>query len=228
MLARKLQQAQGGTLWLADVGEMPVSLQAELLRLLQAGQFTPLGGDAPVALDVAWVCTTRSPLLGAGFDASLLHHLNGLAVTLPPLWERSDLGALVQRLLPACGATAGAGVSDAAMALLAAHRWPGNLRQLRNVLRAAVLLAGPAATVLPEHLPDEFAQDACDGRPATAAAAAFATRASADPQAAASLQDLELAAVRAAVDAAGGNISVAARQLGVSRNTVYRKLRLKA
>jgi transcriptional regulator of acetoin/glycerol metabolism len=217
-LARKLQQAQGGTLWLADVGELPAPLQAALLQVLQTAQFTPPGGDTPVALDVAWVCTTRRPLQGGGFDASLLHHLSGLAVTLPPLRQRTDLATLVQRLLPACGATPTTCVTDAALALLAARTWPGNVRQLRNVLRAAVLLAGPGADVLPQHLPE-------DGPQAGPHAAHDAEHVA--PTTAASLQDLELAAVQAAVSAAGGNISVAARQLGVSRNTVYRKLRRK-
>jgi len=223
-LARKLQQAQGGTLWLAEVGDLPAPQQALLLAVLQSGHFTPPGGDRPVPLDVAWVCTTRQARPATGLDASLLHHLSGLVLSLPPLRQRTDLPALVQRLLPVCGATPQTRLAESTLALLAASPWPGNLRQLRQVLRTAVLLAGPDAELLPEHLPDEMRQAAVGGR----LNAAHTSRANAGPaaQAAGSLQDLELAAVRAAVAAAGGNVSVAARQLGVSRNTVYRKLRL--
>ncbi|MBP6765239.1 MAG: sigma-54-dependent Fis family transcriptional regulator [Rubrivivax sp.] len=224
-LLRKLQQAQGGTLWLAEVAELPLPLQGLLLQVLQTGQLTPPGADAPVPLDVAWVSSTRRALPAPGFDASLLHHLSGLAVTLPPLRQRSDLAALVQALLPACGATPTARVADATLALLAACAWPGNLRQLRNVLRAAVLLAGPGAELLPEHLPDELSHATRGGSAGAGQASEGGAATDAEPGAAGSLQAQELAAVRAAVQAAGGNISVAAQRLGVSRNTVYRKLR---
>jgi transcriptional regulator of acetoin/glycerol metabolism len=94
------------------------------------------------------------------------------------------------------------------MALLQPHTWPGNVRELHTLLRTASLLAGPAGLITPEHLPDEL-QDA----------------GSADAAKGQSLRALELQSIRAAVDAAGGNIALAARRLGVGRNTIYRKLR---
>lgn len=223
-LLGQLQQAQGGTLWLAEPAQLPAALQALLWAVVQAGRFTPPGADAAVPLDVAWVCTTGQPLPAAATHAPLWQHLSGLVVTLPPLRQRSDLAALVQRLLPGCGAAPQTPVADTTLALLAAFPWPGNVRQLRHVLRTAVLLAGPGAQLLPEHLPDEMLSAAV-GTPPAAVAPGRAAVSGAEAQAASSLQDMELAAVRAAVAAAGGNVSLAARQLGVSRNTVYRKLR---
>ena len=216
-LLGRVLQAQGGTLFLDEVGQLPAAHQARLLHVLQEGRLAAPGASNAVPLDLALVCASTQPLRQTGLRPELQHRLGGLALNLPPLRERSDLPALVQRVLHgplqelADGANPGQPLhtSPEALALLQAHPWPGNLHELRNLLRTAALLAGPGGPIQPCHLPDELQAPA--GAPHTAS-----------PQ---SLQSLELQALRTAVDAAGGNIALAARRLGVGRNTIYRKLR---
>jgi transcriptional regulator of acetoin/glycerol metabolism len=166
------------------------------------------------------VCASREPLR-ALVDAKRLHEdlfyrLNGLAVRAPPLRERSDLLELARAIVEHEARGAGLRLSDDAAALLRAHRWPGNLRQLANVLRTAVALAAHGCEITREHFSDDVIEEALG------AAAAGAT---ADGQPARSLDELTLEAITQALDAAHGNISQASRHLGISRNTIYRKLR---
>jgi transcriptional regulator of acetoin/glycerol metabolism len=210
-LLGRILQARHGTLFLDEVGQLPAALQLRLLHTLQEGQLTPPGHDAAQPLGLALVCASTEPLHRTGLRQDLQDRLNHLTVTLPPLRERSDLPALARRLLDGLNHDKPPQLSGQALALLQAHPWPGNLRELHNLLRTAALLAGPGGLISPEHLPDAL----------RAAAAPGPTDASAGQ----SLQALELMALRAAVDAAGGNIALAARRLGVGRNTIYRKLR---
>jgi len=204
-----VQQAQGGTLVLDGVAELPPTLQALLLhRLQQPG--------------CALVSTSPLPLqAGPGpqqLRGELFHRLQGLGVRLPPLRERSDLAVLARQALDALKTPDRAEpqrLSEDALALLLAHDWPGNVRQLHTVLRTAALLAGPQDTIEVEHLPDEL----------RAPAAAPALVGGPDHRAAASLDQIEQQAMEQALQAARGNVSAAARQLGVSRNTLYRRLR---
>jgi sigma-54 dependent transcriptional regulator, acetoin dehydrogenase operon transcriptional activator AcoR len=204
-----VQQAQGGTLVLDGVAELPPALQALLLHLLQQP-------------GCALVSTSPLPLqAGPGpqqLRDELFHRLQGLGVRLPPLRERCDLAVLARHALDALQATDRAEpqrLSEDALALLLAHDWPGNVRQLHTVLRTAALLAGPQDTIEVEHLPDEL----------RAPAAAPAAAGGPDHRAAASLGQIEQQAMEQALQAARGNVSAAARQLGVSRNTLYRRLR---
>jgi sigma-54 dependent transcriptional regulator, acetoin dehydrogenase operon transcriptional activator AcoR len=211
----KIVQASGGTLFLDDIGDMPLPQQAQLLRVLQERRVTPLGSTQSLPVDVVLVCAThhdlRAMISAQSLREDLYYHLNGLAVKLPPLRQRSDLAALVRRMLDADPASRHLRLAPEVLRLFEAFSWPGNLRQLYNVLRTAAVMAGSEHEIKREHLPDDFADDALDpGKPAPAPA---------------SLHALELQAIRDALDAAGGNISVAAKRLGVSRNTIYRKLR---
>ncbi len=205
--------ANGGTLFLDDVGSLPPAWQARLLHLLQERQLTPPGHGSAVALDLALVCASTQALRATGLRLDLQHRLGGLTVTLPPLRERSDLPALVGRSLDSLRGGRPVRLSPDALHLLQAHDWPGNLRELHTLLRTAALLTGPDGWIQPEHLPDELqaAQGAAPDKPGAANVQ--------------SLRALELQSIRAAVDAAGGNIALAARRLGVGRNTIYRKLR---
>ena len=270
----KLVQANGGTLFLDEIGDMPVALQAHLLRVLQERQVTPLGSSKSVPVDVSIICAThrnlREMIDRKAFREDLFYRLNGLAVRLPPLRERSDLLALVRRILDQLAAPARAGrrlQPDADVLLLFQHyAWPGNVRQLFNVLRTAAVMASDDALITREHLSDDFLEEARaslpggagDTPPAAAAAPALAVRpgaAVASPAASASAADaaaghsaaeaaphgpawspapalpqrsleaMELDAIRLAVEAAKGNISEASKRLGISRNTIYRKLR---
>jgi sigma-54 dependent transcriptional regulator, acetoin dehydrogenase operon transcriptional activator AcoR len=203
--------AGAGTLFIDDIGSLSAEAQARLLQVLQ------------VAPPGALVCATQTPLrerVEAGtFREDLFHRLSGLVVTLPPLRERSDLQVLARAVLADAGAP-GIQLSAEVLALLRAHRWPGNLRQLRNVLRSAWAVAGSAGTLQREHLPADFLAAPAGAAPAEAALA--------PPQAESSartLGDVEIDTIRAALAACDGNVSLAARRLGVSRNTIYRKLR---
>jgi transcriptional regulator of acetoin/glycerol metabolism len=212
-----VQQAHGGTLFLDEIGDMPLALQARLLRVLQERAVTPLGGAQPLPVDVAVVCATHcklSEMMAAGsFREDLYYRLNGLAVRLPPLRERTDLQVIMQRLLQS--AAEGGPVpalDDEVQALLARCRWPGNLRQMAGVLRTAVLLADGEALIRRSHLPEDFLEALDAAKPDSAAAPP------------AGLRERASDAVQQMLAAHGGNVSAAARALGVSRNTVYRHL----
>ena len=225
----KIQQAHGGTLFLDEIGDMPLNLQARLLRVLQERCVTPLGSTRTVQVDISQVCATlrklREEVARGHFREDLYYRLNGMSVTLPALRERTDIRALVAKLAAAETASRGAAVQFSAGALLAieGYGWPGNIRQLFNVIRVAIALLDDDETLITEtHLPEELFE-------APLAAPAVATPAF-DPWAAAplegqnSLDAISRQAAQRAVEAAGGNISSAARQLGISRNTLYRKL----
>ncbi len=211
-------QADGGTLFLDQIGDMPLAMQARLLRVLQDRPVTPAGSTRRVAFDVAILCAThgnlRQRVEQGVFRDDLYHRLNGLTVQLPPLRARSDLMALVRRILEReCGGPDRQLAPDVAR-LFEQHPWPGNVRQLFNVLRMACLMAAEEPVITRAHLDDEVL--------AAAHAPAGATAADGTPR---TLADLEIGAIRLAVEHCGGNLSLASRQLGISRNTLYRKLR---
>jgi transcriptional regulator of acetoin/glycerol metabolism len=213
----RIMQANGGTLFLDEIGDMPLALQARLLRVLEERKVTPLGGARPLAVDVELVCATnrdlRKRIADGLFREDLYYRLNGLVVKLPPLRERSDLDAIVSAML-ANGARRRR-VADNVMRLFHRHAWPGNLRQLASLLRTASLMAGEENEIGLHHLSDDFLEDL------DAASANPAPNAAPDAR----LHELALSAILRTLDAHGGNVSAAARALGVSRNTIYRKLR---
>ncbi|GAA6120881.1 sigma-54-dependent Fis family transcriptional regulator [Acidovorax sp. FG27] len=245
----KIVQAHGGTLFLDEIGDMPLALQARLLRVLQERTVVPLGSAREVPVDVHVLCAThrnlREMMARGLFRDDLYYRLNGLVVRLPALRERSDLPVIVQRLLqaqereegpPAASPagrqparTAPLRLSARAMQYLMSHRWPGNLRQLSNALRTAALMAGDAAEIDLEHLPEDLLDDgqgaAAPGWAPGPAADAPAMGAPAAPAAVRSWDDTVDSALRHALAVHGGNVSAVARALGVSRNTVYRRLR---
>jgi transcriptional regulator of acetoin/glycerol metabolism len=233
----KIQLASGGTLFLDEIGDMPVNLQVRLLRVLQERVVVPLGSSRAQPVDVAVVCATNCRLkerIRAGqFREDLYYRLNGLLVTLPPLRERTDLRALVGHVLDT-QVTGGAryALSEDVMAMFERHPWPGNCRQLANLLRTATVLAGDCATLEREHLPEDFLEDldGCAARDRTGGVAdrsdgAPATTARHEAAWPGGLRHIELEAIRACVVRCGGNMSLAARTLGIGRNTLYRKLR---
>jgi transcriptional regulator of acetoin/glycerol metabolism len=204
-----IARAAGGTLFLDDVDALPPALQARLVAALAARR-----DDGRPRLDIALAAATtrelRDCIAAGGFREDLYFRLNGLALRLPPLRERSDLDALARRLLEADAPGAPPAIAPPALDLLRRHAWPGNVGQFASVLRTAALLAGEGGEIRVEHLPDDFAAEVA------APAAAPAT-----------LEEAEVDLIRRALDAANGNVSVASRRLGISRNTIYRKLRWK-
>ncbi len=249
----RIVQAHGGTLFLNEIGDLPLPLQARLLRVLRDRCVYPLGADQPVPVDIAVVAAThrnlREMIERGEFREDLYYRLNGLVVRLPPLRERIDLLAIAQRMLkresPRQPPALGAGVVE----LFQAYHWPGNLRQLGSVLRTAVAMAENEALITEDHLSDDLLEETRGLLPPHAPAAPVvagtatttqpaavpqatgrhAPRRAADPGAAPTrpLEEVELEMIRQAVEAAGGNISMASKRLGISRNTIYRKLRWK-
>ena len=237
----RILQANGGTLFLDEIGSMPLTLQARLLRVLQERQVTPLGSSKSISVDVAVIsathCNLREMIEQQSFREDLYYRLNGLAVRLPALRDRSDLAALVERMLNAESPNVALRLSEKVAGYFTACRWPGNLRQLSNVLRTAAVMAAGESVITEDHLSDDFLEDVqrvdASAGPAAAAAAAPEPAAQAPatqpaaPTSPKTLGEQEIDTIRAAVDAAGGNISEASKRLGISRNTIYRKLRWK-
>ena len=230
-----LREAHGGTLFLDEIGDMPLALQTRLLRVLQERSVTPVGASKAVPVDFALVCATHNQLMQAAeqgrFRQDLYYRINGLTVQLPALRERSDFVALLRRLLSDLATEQGlpvdVEVAPDLLARLAAYSWPGNLRQLASVLRTAcAMLVEGEDTLRWEHMPDDLVQ-ALEVAPL-----AFGhppdTPDTPTAPAALSLQQLSTAAIDQALQAARGNMSQAARQLGISRQTLYRKLAARA
>ena len=228
----KIQQAHGGTLFLDEIGDMPLNLQARLLRVLQERSITPLGSTRAIQVDISLVCAThrrlREEVARGTFREDLYYRLHGLSVTLPSLRERSDIRQLVTKLAnEEARSRQPVRFSEAAMQAMTRYSWPGNIRQLYNVIRVAIALLDNDETLVTEsHLPEELFES-----PLGAAPAPVVPRESEPWQAvpldsgtAGSLEEIGRQAALRALEAAGGNISAAARQLGISRNTLYRKL----
>jgi transcriptional regulator of acetoin/glycerol metabolism len=201
----RIEEANGGTLLLDEIGDMPVSLQTRLLRVLQERQVTRLGSSESNPLDVRIVSATHCDLVQLigerNFREDLYFRLNGVQVHLPALRERQDLGHLIQTLLLRYGRCR---LSLESLKLIRAQRWPGNIRQLEQTLRLACALAGEGEEILPEHLP------AC-------------TPPGAPPIS--SLKAAEQKTIQEALHANRGNVSATAIALGISRTTLHKKLK---
>ncbi|WP_029922024.1 sigma-54-dependent transcriptional regulator [Nevskia soli] len=220
------ERAEGGTLFLDEITEMPVDLQSSLLRVLETGTVTRVGGDRELPVNVRIVAATnREPMQyveEGRFRLDLYYRLQVFPVALPPLRERpEDIDLLAAYFLahfdsrPSGGTAEARSFSQAALDCLRRHDWPGNVRELRNVVERACLLAG--ARIEPEHLllPERAAAN-------TASPAA--------PMAAKSgggslLRDAEQELILQTLHACGGNKTRAAAQLGISLKTLYNKLK---
>ncbi|MDA8347617.1 MAG: sigma-54-dependent Fis family transcriptional regulator [Pseudomonadota bacterium] len=212
----KILLADGGTLFLDEIGDMPLALQTRLLRVLQERAVLPLGAQRERPVDIVVICATHRDLkdmMRRGlFREDLYYRLNGLAVRLPALRERTDLETLVARIVRAQSASLPQ-FSPEVLAAFRRYHWPGNIRQLSNVLRTAGLMAGETGLVGLQQLPEDFL-DELPGEDGSVPRGNGAD-----------LKSLRSSAVTAALERSGGNVSAAARSLGVSRNTIYRTMR---
>jgi sigma-54 dependent transcriptional regulator, acetoin dehydrogenase operon transcriptional activator AcoR len=214
----KIEQANGGTLFLDEIGDMPLSLQARLLRVLQERTVTPLGSTKTIPVNFSLISATNLKLKekvdSGAFRSDLYYRLNGLSVALPPLRERSDLQALIDVILHIEQA-GNIEITPEVMGIFKAHSWPGNIRQLHNVLRTALALADglPISTL---HLTQDFIDEI-----------STPLLANINDSSAKSLDlgDVTSHTIQLAMQAESGNISAVARKLGISRNTLYRKLK---
>jgi len=214
----RFQQADGGTLFLDEVSEMPLSMQAKLLRVLQEREFTRVGGDSLLRVDVRVVAATNTHLpdrIAAGrFREDLYYRLNVVALRLPPLRERrEDIPLLAQHFLEMFAAknrTPVKGFSPQAMDRLIRGEWPGNVRELMNAVERAVVLARA------DYLTAEDFPAIGPVPPAAALPAA---------EAGLPLSAVERTVILDTLAAAGGNKSEAARRLGITRRTLHKKLK---
>jgi transcriptional regulator with PAS, ATPase and Fis domain len=216
-----VETAQGGTLFLDEIGDVPLAMQVKLLRLIETGAFRRVGGVETQRADFRLVAATHKPLeqmLADGqFRSDLYFRISAFPIRLPALRERAEdipllAAAMLRRIASARGADARAtSIDPEALALLCAYAWPGNIRELRNVLERANLLADHGV-IRPKHLPDAIRTPAAP--PQVAAAAPVFARGK--------LSDAELARVAAAFT---GSRSELAAHLGLSERTLYRRLK---
>lgn len=216
--------ADKGTLLLDEIGELPLALQAKLLRALQEGEVLPLGATRPLKVDVRVIAATNRNLAAeaaAGrFREDLLYRLNVFPLRIPALRDRpGDIAPLAfGMLLRHAGAPGRPGWIDRhALALLEGHPWPGNVRELENVIRRAILLAGDANVIAPAHIVFDTAVRIIADSPAPL-----------EPRAARRLSDVAFAseaeAILAALASHDGNRSATARSLGISERTLRYRL----
>lgn len=222
----RIAQADGGTLFLDAIGDLPLALQARLLRVLEDAELVPVGGVTPTRVDVRVVSATPRPLddrvADGGFREDLFYRLQGVTVELPPVRARSDVRALIEHLL-AVETAAGppVGIEPGLMARLVAYHWPGNLRQVRNVLRTLLVLAD-SDTLLGEDLLGDLLHEAHP---------AFATdeRGGGDAGDRADATDgagIARARLLRELERNRWNVSRTAKSLNVSRSTLYRRMRV--
>ena len=218
--------ADGGTLLLDEIAEMPLALQAKLLRALQEGEVVPIGATQPIRIDVRIIaCANRdlpTEVAEGRFRADLFYRLNVFPLSLRPLRERpEDIAplafAMAIRHTPAAKPVPW--LSDAALTLLRLHGWPGNVRELENVLRRALVLADGLNEITVQHIvfdsPARLVAQPGDGAAQHAAA----------PHRLSNIVQLsEERAIMATLDACGGNRIAAARQLGISERTLRYRL----
>ncbi len=247
-----LEAASGGTLFLDEVADMPLGMQAALLRVLEDGSFQRVGDPRARRADVRVVCATCRPLpelVARGhFRSDLYFRLKGTLVTLPPLRRRTDVLSLASHLLCVAARRRGRSrppaLSPEVQRSLSTYPWPGNVRELQSVLDVALVVVGDATRIELGHLPPDFpgAADPAAGEapdaprvadePGPPPRASLARRASegteprecTEPRGA-SLAELQSHEVQLVLAEAAGNVTRAAKRLGVARSTVYRMMR---
>jgi transcriptional regulator with PAS, ATPase and Fis domain len=222
-----VETAQGGTLFLDEIGDVPLSMQVKLLRLIESGTFRRIGGIETLRADFRLVAATHKPLRemidDGRFRQDLYYRISAFPIHLPAVRERpGDIALLVDSILQRIGSAQGAagsasgrkfGVAPDALARLHAYSWPGNIRELRNVLDRACLLADDGVIRI-EHLPDEIAAGVSMHLECNAGSTSLSARGE--------LTDRELVGL---VDGFSGTRSALAAYLGISERTLYRRLK---
>jgi transcriptional regulator with GAF, ATPase, and Fis domain len=211
-----LEVAEGGTIFLDEIGELSPILQAKLLRVLQEREFTRVGGTRSIKIDVRFLAATNRDLQKGvreeRFRSDLFHRLNVISLTLPPLRERAeDVGELAEhfvvRYAKKCNRKV-TGITEAALECLRRYEWPGNIRELENAMERAVVI-GSSEKIMPEDLPESVQES---GQEATNVPAKYHE----------AIRNLKKQMILGALEQSGGNMTEAAKQLGVHANYLHR------
>lgn len=223
----KIIESNGGTLFLDEIGDMPLNLQSRLLRVLETQEVMPLGSDKPIYVDLNIVSATHRDLGQLVYEGSvredLYYGLNGITISLPPLHCREDLANIIMKVFEAENDTGNElRVAPDAMAMLIRYTWPGNLRQLRNVVRAAIALSeGGVVNIGDINLPKERATLSVEPtEPDDGPSGNDKNDDVVNP-----LNSAEQQVILATLNTHDWNISRTAEALDMSRNTLYRKMR---
>lgn len=213
----RFEEAHGGTIFLDEIGELPLGLQAKLLRVLQQGEITPVGGTAQT-VDVRILAATNKNLrkrVAAGtFREDLFYRLNVITLEIPPLRQRmEDLHGLIARFLTRFAAHNDRdqmSISEEALQLMQAYQWPGNIRELENAVERAVILS-PGNQIQPKALPPEL-----NGKPSQETGVHF--------RRGMKLEEIELMVIQSVLRYNHGDRARSAEELGIGVRTLYRKL----
>jgi len=220
----RLVQSSGGTLLLDEIGDMPLLLQTRLLRVREEQEVVPLGCEVPVKVDLRVICAShrnlRDMLARGEFREDLYYRLNGITLDLPPLAERRDKEALIRRCI-ACesGGREDAAIEMAALQRLLDYGWPGNIRELRNIVRASLAL-GENGVIRVGDLPEEIRNAAARNRPRGEPAPAAE-----DAGAEITFESAERDVLLRVIEQHHWVMSHVASHFGASRNTLYRKIK---
>ena len=245
-LRGRIVQSSGGTLFLDEIGDMPLALQSRLLRVLEEREVVPLGSEGAIAVDLHVLAAShrnlREMIARGTFREDLYYRLNGITLELPALCGRTDKEQLIQHALAAeTGNGRPAAIERDALERLLAYSWPGNIRELRNVIRTALAICEGGvvrALDLPREIRDSSSRgdEHTDTTSVTASLPQWTANATAAPASSTEsgepkttphnrLQAAERAALLRAMEELHGNMSRVAAELGVSRNTLYRKIK---
>jgi len=226
----KFELADGGTVFLDEIGELPLEMQAKLLRVLEEQEFMRVGGTDTIRVDIRVIAATNSDLEAAVEDGKfrndLYYRLKVVTLTIPPLRERrEDIPLLLKHFLQVYGAEnrrEGLHLSADAMRFLINASWEGNVRELRNVVESLAVLA-PQDEIRPEDLPEEYRDraTAVGTGPATVEAGSPAPSGTEDL----TMEEIERRAILSALEKTGGNRTRAAGLLGIGLRTLQRKLK---
>ena len=236
----RLREAHGGTLFLDEIGDMPLMLQTRLLRVLQERKVTPLGSSSAIPVDFNLICATHRDLKESvtegRFREDLFYRINGLTLDLPPLRQRTDFAALCRNLLREFSPHSLVHIDADVLSAMQLYAWPGNLRQLSHVLRAAAALLDEGETEIGwAHLSQDLIEDLRrsvaqidDLHQRTNSAAGTVPESvimrQGQKNLVPNLQQNTWQLIQQALQETQGNVSAAARNLGISRQTLYRKL----
>ena len=205
--------ASGSTLFMDEIGNLPLHLQAKMLVALQNRMVTPLGGNTPKAIDIRLVAATNRDLFALSetgeFRQDLLYRINTVHINLPPLRKRAvDIIPLAEIFLRHYCEKYGKqpmGLSQGAASRLIEHSFEGNIRELQNIMEKAVIMCD-GSDIMPEHLQIYVARNTLK-------------------TAATTLEDVERNVIAEAISSCGGNLTMVAQRLGVTRQTLYNKIK---